>query len=87
MLQSPTVLTFVNCNVLKRPKTTITGFSGVRVARSLLFCIMLCRSLFVLLTFVFFFVIVLAVLRFTDSVYLFAIFKHVLINQVNSNLK
>ena len=44
-------------------------FSGVRVTRSLVLCIMLCRSLFVLLYF-FLLVIVLSVrLRFTDTDY------------------
>jgi hypothetical protein len=44
-------------------------FSGVRVARSVVFCVVFCRSLFVLLA------IVLSVLRFTDSDYPFGIFK------------
>ena len=39
------------------------GFNGVRFARSLVFCVLICRSLFVL----FLLVIVLSVLRFTDS--------------------
>ena len=43
--------------------------SWVCVTRSLVLCVMFCRSLFVLLT------IVLSVLRFTDSDYLFGIFK------------
>ena len=52
------------------------GFTGVRVVRSLVFCVVFCRSLFVLLFFFFFFVIVLSVLfRFTDFDYLFGIFK------------
>jgi hypothetical protein len=46
-------------------------FSGVRVTRSLLFCVMFCWLLFVL----FIFTIVLSVLRFTDSYYPFGIFK------------
>jgi hypothetical protein len=47
-------------------------FSGVRVTRSLVLCVMSCRSLFVL----FLLAIVLSVLlRFTDSDYLFGIFK------------
>jgi hypothetical protein len=46
-------------------------FSRVRVARSLVFCVVFCRSLFVL----FIFAIVLSVLRFTDSDYPFGIFK------------
>jgi hypothetical protein len=46
-------------------------FSEVRVARSLVFCVVFCRSLFVrfLLT------IVLSFPRFTDSDYKFGIFK------------
>ena len=44
-------------------------FSGVRVTPSLIIFAMFCRSLFVLL------VIVLSVLRFTDSDYPFGIFK------------
>ena len=47
--------------------------SGVRVARSLVFCAVFCRSLFVLFYF-FLFAIVLSVLRFTDSEYIFGIF-------------
>jgi hypothetical protein len=49
------------------------GFiSRVRVIRSLVFCVVFCRSLFVL----FLFVIVLSVIpRFTDSDYPFGIFK------------
>ena len=39
------------------------GFNGVRFARSLVFWVLICRSLFVL----FLLVIVLSVLRFTDS--------------------
>jgi len=46
-------------------------FSGVRVARSLVFCAMFCRSLFVL----FHLSIVLSVLRFTASEYPFGTFK------------
>jgi hypothetical protein len=51
-------------------------FSGVRarVARSFVFCAVFCRSLFVLLSFCLF-TIVLSVLRFTDSDYPFGIFK------------
>jgi hypothetical protein len=48
-----------------------TVFSGVRVTRSLVLCVMFCRSLFVL----FLLVIVLYVLRFTDSHYLVGICK------------
>ena len=47
-------------------------FSGVRVARSLVFCVMFCLSLFVL----FMLVIVLSVcLRYSASEYLFGIFN------------
>jgi hypothetical protein len=49
--------------------------SGVRVTRSLVFCVMFCRSLFVL----FLLAIVLSVLRFTDSDYPFGVFKLFLI--------
>jgi len=55
-------------------KTTITilKLSGVRVTRSLVFCVVFCRSLFVL----FLLAIVLSVLlRFTDSDYPFGISK------------
>jgi hypothetical protein len=49
-------------------------FCGVRVIRSLVLCVMFCRSLLVLLTF--FLAIALSVLlRFTDSDYPFGIFK------------
>jgi hypothetical protein len=44
-------------------------FCGVPVARSLVFCVVFCRSLFVLLS------NVLSVLRITDSDYAFGIFK------------
>ena len=48
-------------------------FNLICVARSLVFCVVFCRSLFVL----FFWVIMLSVLRrFTYSDYLFGIFKH-----------
>jgi len=48
-------------------------FSGVRVARSLVFCVVFCKSLFIL----FLLAIVLSVLitRITDSGYPFCIFK------------
>jgi len=52
------------------PEFTLV-FSGVRDARFLYFCVMFYRSLFVL----FHLVIVLSVLRFTDSDYPFDIFK------------
>ena len=48
-----------------------TVFSGVRVARSLVFCVMFCRSLFVL----FHLAIVLSVFRFMASEYPFGTFK------------
>jgi hypothetical protein len=47
------------------------GFCGFRITRSLVLCKMFCRSLFVL----FYLAIALSVLRFTDSDYLFGIFK------------
>jgi len=47
-------------------------FSGVRVVRSLVFCVMFYISLFVL------FAIVLSVLRLTASDYPFGFFKHFL---------
>ena len=47
------------------------NFSWVRVARSLVFCVVFCRSLLVL----FLLAIVLSVRRFTDSDYPFGIFK------------
>ena len=56
-------------------------FSGVRVARSLVFCIMLCRSLFVLyllataLSVLYLLATALSVLRFTTSGYSSGIFK------------
>jgi hypothetical protein len=53
-------------------------FSGVRVTQSLVFCVMFCRSLFVLLSF-FFLTIVLSVILFTDYDYPLGIFKLVLL--------
>ena len=50
-------------------------FSGVRVTRSLVFCVVFCRSLCVCPVVLFLSVIGLSVLRFTDSVYPFGIFK------------
>jgi len=47
------------------------GFRGVRVTRSLVLCVMLYRSLFVL----FLLSIVLSALQFTDSDFSFGIFK------------
>ena len=53
-------------------------FSGVRITRSLVLCVMFCRLLFVLLSF-FLLAIVLSVLfRFTDSDYPFSVFKLIL---------
>jgi hypothetical protein len=49
----------------------IVNISGVGVDRSLVVCVVFCRSLFVL----FLLAIVLSVLRLTDSVYPFGIFK------------
>jgi hypothetical protein len=60
-------------------------FSGVCVARSLVFYIMFGRSLFVLLSF-FLLTIVLSVLRFTVSEYPFGIFKHFLSEQMLTSL-
>jgi hypothetical protein len=48
--------------------------SGVRVPQSVVFCVVLCRLLFVFLTF-FFLAIALSVLRFAASEYPFGIFK------------
>jgi len=50
------------------------GFSGVRVAGSLVFCVMFCRSVFVLFSF-FLLDIVLSVLQFKASDYPPGIFK------------
>jgi hypothetical protein len=51
-------------------------FSGVRVARSLIFCVVFCRSFFFCPFILFLLAIVLSVLpRFTDSDYRFGIFK------------
>ena len=54
-----------------------SGFTGVRVAQSIVFCIMFCRSLFILL-FIFHLTSVLSVLRFTASDYHFNSFKLVM---------
>jgi hypothetical protein len=76
MNPTKTVVSEVNCNKSNKTGTTCgTGtaypsgasqmFSGVRVARSLVFCVMFCKSLFVILSF-FLLAIVLSVLhRFT----------------------
>jgi len=48
-----------------------SSFTGVRVARSLFFCVVFCRSLFILVLLA----MVLSVLWFTDSEYSFVIFK------------
>ena len=51
------------------------GFNRARVARSFVFCVMFCRSLFALFV-LFILAIMLSVLpRFTDSDYLFGIYK------------
>ena len=63
----------MNCFTVAEHLSSPPGFSGVRVARSLVF-VMFSRSLFVLLSF-FLSVIVLPVLRFTNSDYLFGIFQ------------
>ena len=80
MNPTKTVVSEVNCNKSNKTGTTCgTGtayhsgasqmFSGVRVARSLVFCVMFCKSLFVILSF-FLLAIVLSVLhRFTASDY------------------
>ena len=47
------------------------GFSGVCVARSLVFCVAFCKSLFVLFPLA---IMISVLLRFTDSDYSFAIF-------------
>jgi hypothetical protein len=56
-----------------KPEFT-SGFSMVRVTRSFVFCVMFCRSLFVLWS-IFLLAIVLSVLRFTASDFPFVIFK------------
>jgi len=50
-------------------------FSGVCVARSAVFCVVFCRSLFVPLSFFLLTIVVSVLLRFVDSDYLFGIFK------------
>ena len=57
-------------------------FSGVCVTRSEVYCVMFCKSLYVL----FLLAIVLSVLRFTDSDYPFGIFKLFLIQSSFLNL-
>jgi hypothetical protein len=61
----------VNCFVTRvtRRVPLAEHLSGVRVTRSLVLCVIFCRSFFVLLA------IVLFVLRFTDSDYPIGIFK------------
>ena len=57
--------------------------SGVRVARSLVSCVMICRLLFV----IFLLAIVVAFLRFTDSDYPFGVFKLILtLTTLHSNM-
>ena len=53
-------------------------YSGVRVTRSLVLCVIFCRSLFLLLLFLL--AILLSVLRYMDSDYPFGIFKLFLLN-------
>jgi hypothetical protein len=50
-------------------------FGGIRVARSLVFWVEFCRSLFVLLCFFLLAIVVSVLLRFTDSDWPFGIFK------------
>ena len=50
-------------------------FNGVRVTRSLVLCVMFCRSLFVLLYFFFWAILFSVLLRYTDSDYPFGISK------------
>jgi hypothetical protein len=69
-LGQPIVSLFILANQLSS-QTKKEIFSGVCVARSLVFCVMFCRSLFVL----FVLAIVLCVLRVTTSNYPFGIFK------------
>jgi type IV secretory pathway VirB3-like protein len=57
-------------------------FSGVRVARSLVFCVMFCGLMFVFFHFIFLLSIVLSVfLLFTASDYTFGIFKLFLLSR------
>ena len=49
-------------------------FIGLRVARSLVFCVMFCRSLFVLLSFFFLAIALSVLLRIMASDYTFDIF-------------
>ena len=57
-------------------------FSGIR-DRSLVFCVMLCRSLFFNLSFFFIWPLcLLSVLRFADSDYPYGIFKHFLLRWI-----
>ena len=59
------------CNVRGMKSIVNSGFCGIRADRSLVFCEIFCRSLFVL----FLLTIVLSVLQFTVSDYPFDIFK------------
>jgi hypothetical protein len=67
--QLPLVEQEVSTNTLPVHLNSLSVFIGVRVARTLVFCMVLCGSL---LCFCFF---VLAVPRFTDADYPFDIFK------------
>jgi hypothetical protein len=60
------------------PKFT-PGCSGVRVVRSLVFCVVFCCSFFVLLSFFFLLSNVFSVLRFADYDYPFGIFKLIIL--------
>jgi len=50
-------------------------FNSVRVARSLVFCVVLCRSLFALSLFFLLAIVLSALPRFTDSDYPFGTYK------------
>ena len=54
-------------NLDKESIKFISGFSGVRVTRSLVLCVMFCRSLFALLSFYLFAIVLSVLLPFTDS--------------------
>ena len=64
----------------------IPGFSAVPVARSLLFSVVFCRSLFVLMSVFLFTIVLFAHLQFTDTDYLFGIFKLFFIRRFLSHL-
>ena len=60
-----------NCFSLPEHVSSLPGFS---LAKSLVFCVVICRSLFVLLHFLLLFIL-LSVLRFMAFSYTFCIFK------------